>query len=138
MRCCNLPPISKPPHSPLSQFSSHALIYSANQTEPAKGSMHSSSNFLFTASARGIFLAGHLPGKVFSRLHGCEFLKEPQHKLSCIIHSFSNITFSCSGLHGAEGLSHHAMGGRKSTETLALRFTFTPTTLNSHYLAYVV
>lgn len=49
-------------------FFSHALIYFANQMEPADWSLHSSTNFLFTTSVAGFsgLLAGHLAGKTFS------------------------------------------------------------------------
>lgn len=57
-------------HSTISPFffSPHALIYFANQMEPAEWSACASSNFLFTTSAAGFSgrLAGHLAGKIFS------------------------------------------------------------------------
>lgn len=61
--------------------------------EPAKWSMHSSSNFLFSTSAASWFaglLAGHLVGKNIQCLHRLQRLEEPQRALVVLFIHFPN------------------------------------------------
>lgn len=91
------------------------LFIFARQTGPSKWSTRSSSRFLFTTSAAGFsgLLAGHLAGKIFSvSIAACSW--KNLHIPCCIIHPFSKPTYSCSGSHGAWGLSQHALDGGRS------------------------
>lgn len=112
-------------------FSSTCSYYFAYQMEPAKWSTCSSSDFLFRTSAAGflgfwqdIWLEKYSVSPL-PRARGWTSAN-----LSCIIHSISKPTFSCSGSHGAGG---GLVGGSE-------RFTFhiqvSSSTLDAQFRLY--